>query len=503
MRIILFHPMGYDNVAAQVPIARFANHMAPIGILTVAAYLRDRGHDVAVLDAGMEWKVHNVAWARRIAERRADYVGFSVTTSAFHDAYDVARRIKSLDSGIRIVFGGVHASWGKGALLEKYPAIDYIVVGEGEQALSSLAAGDRPGSIQGVFYRDGAAVKSGPERTDLLDLDDLPLPAFDLLRNFPRGFPLPLFSYPRFPGASIISSRGCVYECSYCDRSVFRKTFRWNSPEYTVEQMRMMRADFGIRHFNFYDDLFTLNRNRVARLCSLLRKQERKVSFNCIVRVNHIDSDLIAELRSAGCWMVNVGIESGDQGILDSHKEGLRLEKIAEDVQALHMSGLWVKGLFMMGFPGETEQSMHKTREFAKTLPLKDANLTAFTPFPGSRVHKNIREYGELDDDWSRMDCLQFVFLPHGIADRSVLTDNYGRFIREFYNRPFMKRVWPRMLWQSPHSFLRLIRNAPRFILHARRNYGAGRKPRWKGQATSRPSGRFWRTRETERRVLQ
>lgn len=471
MKVILFHPRGYDNSTGEVSITRYANHMAPIGILSIGAVLRQKGHDVSIYDAGMQWKVLNSQWVDRIVREKPDYIGFSVTTYGFYDAYGIAEQIKDRDNRIQTVFGGVHASWGKARLMEDFPAIDYLIAGEGEMAFSDLISGKEKKNIEGLFFRDNEGVKSGPPRTTLLEMDDLPFPAYDLLEGFPKKFPLPLFSYSKYPGATVISSRGCVYQCEYCDRSVFERTFRWNSPEYTVEHIKKLHKDFGIKHVNFYDDLFTLNRKRVAKLCGLLRKENMDLAYNCIVRVGHIDEDLIHELKSSGCWMVNVGIESGDQDILNAEKEGLSLDDIRRDIWKVHNSGLWVKGLFMMGFPEETEQSINRTREFALSLPLKDANLTAYTPFPGAPIYNRINELGTFDDDWRKMDCLEFIFVPHAFENKEILERYYSRFIHDFYNRPFMRKVWRKMLIQSPHSYGRLIKNAFRFISHARKNY--------------------------------
>ncbi|MBD3242358.1 MAG: radical SAM protein, partial [Chitinivibrionales bacterium] len=259
-----------------------------------------------------------------------------------------------------------------------------------------------------------------------------------------------------------------VYQCSYCDRSVFHRTFRWNSPEYTFELVKYLRRDFGVRHIIFYDDLFTLNRERVARLCTLLREARLGVRYNCIVRIGHIDDELIGLLKSSGCWMVNVGIESGDQAVLDAHKDGLSLNDVRRDVDKLHRAGLHVKGLFMLGFPGETVDSMRKTIELAVSLPLKDANVTAFTPYPGAPITAGIEKSGRFENDWDRMDCEHFVFVSHEAADRAVLERLRADFIGRFYQRPFARKMYRRMLLESPHSYWRLLRNAATYLGYAR-----------------------------------
>lgn len=462
MNIVLVQPRGYIW-NAHPRVATVACIMPPVGIASIAAVLRLAGHRVTLIDGALDFHLTNRQLAERIIVQQPDLVGFSAITSAFDDAYDCCTIVKQLHPRVITVFGGVHASWGKGLLLEKYPAIDYIVDGEGEEVLRLLAEGITDSDR--LYFRSNGSVTQGTRDVPQAVLDELPFPAYDLLEGFPRRYLLPLFSYPRHPGATVISSRGCVYRCSYCDRSVFGKGFRWNSPEYTFRQVEWLYRDFGIRHVNFYDDLFTLNRQRVATLCEMLAAARLPVSFNCIVRIGHIDTELIALLKRGGCFMVSVGIESGDQSFLDEHKEGLRLEEIRRDIALLYKSGLWVKGLFIMGFPGETEQSIAATREFALSLPLKDANMTAFTPFPGAPITATIENFGTFDNDWAKLDCEQFVFIPKGIRSQKILQKELAEFYRQFYSRPFMRyQVYPKLFLQSPHSVWRLLRNAPAFL---------------------------------------
>jgi anaerobic magnesium-protoporphyrin IX monomethyl ester cyclase len=464
MRIILFYPRGSTYSGGAHSVNHLACVMPPIGLASLAAVLRADGHDVRILDAALLRSVPNEQWAADIVSARPDYLGFSAITSGFNDGYDVCERVKSAAPGIRTVFGGVHASWGKGDLLRQFPAIDFIIAGEGEYSLRKLVAGHVPQSVPGLYFRSGLSVQSGPPHEALCEMDSLPFPAYDLLPGFPQRYLMPLFGYPARPGAGIISSRGCVHGCSYCDRSVFGASFRWNSPEYTAEQIRWLSRDFGVRHIYFYDDQFAANRSRVERLCELLVKKRMNLSFNCIVRIGSIDRRLCELLKAAGCWMANVGIESGDQRMLDRYKSGLTLDAVRRDVALLTEHGIHAKGLFMMGLPGETPESIAATRKFALSLPLKDANVTAFTPFPGAPLSSRVTEAGEMRDEWPRMDCEQFVFVPRGISSRAFLERERALFIRSFYQRPFMRGVYLKMLFESPHSYWRLLKNFKVFL---------------------------------------
>lgn len=466
MKIILFNPRGFALDKKSRRLHRIACVMPPMGLASIAAVLRSAGHGVAIFDAALDIRVSNEQWAQRILSLHPDIVGFSAITSAFLDACEVARLVKQKKEKIATVFGGVHASWGKERMLQRFPEIDFVIAGEGEYSILKLASGAPHRQIEGLYFRNGAVVEHGPA-TAMCDMDSLPYPAYDLCNGFPKRYLMPLFSYRHHPGANIVSSRGCVYQCSYCDRSVFGKSFRFNSPEYTAGLVSYLAKDFGVRHVNFYDDLFTLNRERVARLCGLLVKNKPKVGFNCIVRLGHIDDELVRLLKSAGCFMVNAGIESGDQAMLDRHKTGLTLDAVRRDIGNLTRGGIYVKGLFMMGFPGENEESIVKTRDFALSLPLKDANITAFTPFPGAPVAADIGSLGEFDDDWSKMDCEHFVFVPREIASHGILERHYREFIKRFYQRKYMRKLYRRMLFESPHSYVRLINHGAAFLSYA------------------------------------
>ncbi|MCK9393096.1 MAG: B12-binding domain-containing radical SAM protein, partial [Syntrophales bacterium] len=274
-----------------------------------------------------------------------ELVGFSTTTSSFLDGCDMAVRIKEANPRIITVFGGVHVSAIGAALMADFPEIDYLSIGEGEATLSELAAGVDPAGIDGLVWRDGEEIVTNSPRKPLPDLDQLPFPDYEGLRGFPRRYNLPLFSYIGTPGATMTTSRGCPYQCSYCDRSVFQRSFRYNSPAYIYAHMEHLRRRFGVRHINIYDDLFTLNRGRITELCELLIAKPLGIRFNCAVRVGHADDGLLAMLRDAGCLMVSVGIESADPALLERHKSGVGLEDVQDTVARIKACGLRVKGL--------------------------------------------------------------------------------------------------------------------------------------------------------------
>ena len=465
MRIVLVHPAGSNWVPGKKDVAAVANRMAPLGLLSMAAYLEREGHDVSVIDCLGPFAVSGVeANSRKILGLHPDLVGFSTTTSGFLDAYDIAARLKDLQPHLPVVFGGVHVSALGAELLTRFPHIDSLCMGEGEVTLADLAAGKPPGEIPGLVWRDHGEPVTNKAREPIPDLDTLPFPAYEKLAGFPKRYRLPLFSYVLVPGATMVTSRGCPYQCSYCDRSVFRRGFRYNSAEYVYDHMRYLRTRFGVRHLNIYDDLFTLNRKRIVSLCEQLITKPLGMQFNCAVRAGHADDALLEMLKAAGCLMVSLGIETGDEQLMETHKPGVYLAEVRDTVDRIKAAGLRVKGLFMMGLPGETAASIQKTSDFVISLGLDDMNMSKFTPFHGAPVWKTIFEEGNMEEEWRKMNCLNFVFIPNGIDSKKTLDQLYNTHVKRFYSDPAWRKKLQRRTWQHRHSLLYLIRHLPDFL---------------------------------------
>jgi radical SAM superfamily enzyme YgiQ (UPF0313 family) len=476
--ILLVHPLGYPSGQARGDIARLANIMPPLGLASLCAYLEACRFETDIVDCfanpDSDRFIHD--W---LNSRRPGFIGLSCTTSSFLDGVRIARMAKALVPGIRAVFGGPHVSALKERLLVDFPEIDFSIVGEGEEALAELirSNGDGRLEVRGLIHRANGEVRFNGYRERGLDLDRLPFPAYHRLRGFPAAYRLPLFNYPAVPNTSCVSSRGCPYICSYCDRSVYRRSYRFNSAEYLYDHLKYLKNRFGIRHVNFYDDQFTLNRGRIEALARLLMERPIGVTYNCAARAEHLDSDLLRLMAASGCWMISLGIESGDPELLARHRQNPDLDMIAAKVRLIHRAGIRVKGLFMMGLPGETEPSIRKTMAYVSRLHLDDLNLAKFTPFPGSALYANIRHYGSFNEDWPRMDCMHFLFVPKGIALKRM-EELFHAFYRRHFMQPRILWAYVCMLWKSPDSWRRFFRNLIRFVLFAlndRRCTGPGR----------------------------
>jgi radical SAM superfamily enzyme YgiQ (UPF0313 family) len=464
-RIVLVHPRGSNWLKGSRDIVASANRMVPHGILSIAAWLLKEGHEVFIHDclgpfasSDFQTNIHE------ILDYQADYIGFSATTSSFPDAARMAAAIKKTNSKVITVCGGVHCSALGGVLLRDYPAFDFLIQGEGEITLAELVLGGNPADIKGLVWRNQNEIVENPARELIPDLDILPFPAYEKLKGFPKGYNLPLFSYAKFPGTSMVTSRGCLFQCSYCDRSVFKKGFRYNSAQYIYNHLQYLNQKFGIRHVNIYDDLFTTDENRIVTLCDMLTRNPIDIQFNCALRVGFAPDKLLKMLKNAGCLMVSLGIESADPELLKKHKAGVTVEAIKDTIARIQSAGLRAKGLFMMGLPGETVESIRWTSDLVLSLDLDDMNMAKFTPFPGAPLWKTIREEGTLDDDWEQMNCLNFVFVPKTIGSKEVLDQLYNEHVKRFYTSKAWFRKFLKRIWQHRHSIWHIVKNLPDFL---------------------------------------
>jgi anaerobic magnesium-protoporphyrin IX monomethyl ester cyclase len=463
-RIALVHPRGFNWFPGQRDITDVANRMVPQGLLSIASYLLDQGHDVLVYDClgpGIPFDLNEQVKA--ILDYKPQIVGFSATTSSFLDAAEIAQKIKEHSRHITTACGGVHVSALEDKLLSAFLSFDFLCVGEGELTMAEIAQGMDPAEIKGLIWRKGSHAVTNQTRPQIADLDSLTFPAYEKLKGFPTDYHLPLFSYVNAPGATMITSRGCVHQCSYCDRSVFKKGFRYNSASYIYEHMKYLRTRFNVRHVNIYDDLFTTDRARIVELCEKLARHPFGTNFNCAVRVGYTDDALLEMLKDAGCLMVSLGIESADPHILAAHKSGVSLDDVCDTVRRIQAAGLRAKGLFMMGLPGETEESIRRTSDFIISLGLDDMNMSKFTPFPGAPLWSKIREEGTFNEDWRLMNCLNFVFVPKGIASKEKMDLLYNEHVKRFYSDPEWRNKFRRRLWQHRRSLRYLIRHLPSF----------------------------------------
>ena len=449
-KILIVYPPISLKERYSSDIGNSGGRQIPLGIYYLASFMRSKNYDVQVIDA----EAGNLTTddiLSQIEQFVPDFIGISSTTVAFHRALETAEAIKNMPCAPPVILGGPHVTSNfKHAM--SFSAFDFAVLGEGELALwelcEALSRKEPLDAIDGIVYR-------GPEPADGLiatrprkyieNLDILPFPAYDLIPDINLYNPPPS-NYKELPVISVITSRGCPGQCTFCDKNVFGNLYRKRSAENVFEEIRMLREQYGVREISFVDDTFLIDKQRVRALFSMLGEAGISIHWTCMSRINDIDKEYLRFLKENGCWHISFGIESGDQEILKLIKKNLSLDKVRQVVTWCNELSVKTKGFFIIGHPSETMETMDKTIDFALSLKLDDAVTTINTPIPGSPQYSRVSQYGSLEKtDWSEYNYWRPVFIPNGLS-RECLIQKHKEFYRRFYLRP-------RILWRYFCSF--------------------------------------------------
>jgi len=451
-----------------------------MGVLMLAAVGRNRGYGVHLIDA----KAHGTPLddvVARIVELRPDYLGLSATTISVNNAARIAEGVKKVLPGVVTILGGAHVSAIPERTLQAFPSIDFGIVGEGEislfELLSRLEEGAAIDDVPGLAYRRDGIVVANPRAPYIEDLDALPMPAWDLLPDFPHNFQPSLFGYPRTPVATLITSRGCPFSCTFCDRSTSGRKGRMHSVENVVELCRHLVAR-GTKHIMFLDDLFTVRKDRVVDMCNAFLDEGFTFSWSCNSHPNLLDAATMALMKRAGCWQIAYGIESGSQRVLNVVKREVRLPKLHETLRMTRAAGIRARGFMMLGHPTEGLDSLQETEAFLKTVDLDLCQITKFTPYPGTPSYPTIHQHGTFTEDWEQMNAMNFVFVPNGL-DEASLGRYFDRCYQAFYSRPDVLWGLARVMLREPSFAGRLAASARVYMTSKIRagNYFRGWSP--------------------------
>jgi radical SAM superfamily enzyme YgiQ (UPF0313 family) len=268
----------------------------------------------------------------------------------------------------------------------------------------------------------------------------------------------------RFPAASIVTSRGCPNRCIFCDRSVFGNHCRAFSAEYIITWIKELVHRYGIKELLIEDDTFVLFKPRLVEICEGIIREGIDLSWSCLGRVDMITPEILKLMHRAGCWEIGYGIESGAQHILDLEKKKINLAQVEQTVAWTKEEGILAKGFFMIGHPLENEETIIKTIDFAKKIPLDDISVMMLTPFPGSELYKIAHQYGVFNNDWSKMNLLQPVFIPRGL-DEELLNTCTRKMLREFYLRPRIIFGYLLRMVKHPGTIFRILKGFNAFLL--------------------------------------
>jgi radical SAM superfamily enzyme YgiQ (UPF0313 family) len=475
--IVLVNP-PYERIAPGYEFVRHVTNRSPsLGLLHLAAMAREQGYAVSIVESDVEG-LDEEAVVERIVARAPRYVGITLFTVGVWSASLIARALHEALPGVTVIVGGPHISSMGRETLERFPEFDLAVVGEGEWALlellEALEQGASLGGIAGLLWRDGETVRENPMRPIPKDLDDLPMPAWDLLPGFPGAYPPAIYDYPRGPVATIAASRGCPFHCKFCDTSTFGARVRAYSPARVVEMIQHLHERWGVRHIMFVDDLFLASRLRVTEFCERLLATGLSITWTCTARVDTVKPGILALMKQAGCWEISFGLETGSNELLIAMDKAARVERSEEAVGWTHEAGIRTKGLFMLGYPGESPETIAATRDFVRRIPMDIMNLTKFTPYPGSPIYVDLYGTKIRPEDWRRMNGMNFVWSPEGISIEE-LDRAYQRLLRSFYGRPHVMHHYLLLTLRHPTHFARLVRFGLGYARARLRSLAAGR----------------------------
>lgn len=437
MKILLVRPVTSREIVH--------NLVPPIGLGYLAAPLAGLGHDVRVLDCARK-KMTLEQFRRAVAEWQPGVAGFHTFSCDVRRVAESARVVRAAQPTAApetvIVVGGAHPSGVREKLFDHVPDADYGFVGEAEVSFTrfaeSLSKGEPDTAVPGLIFKEGGEARCNPPAfTD--DISSFDFPAWGTMppADYP-GSPMGIF-YRRSPVAPMMATRGCPCACTFCTGSLLHgKTVRHRSAADIAGEIELLTRDFGVREVHFLDDNFSSSREFVLEVCGEISARFPRLAWCCPngLRLDTLDRELLPAMKRAGCYSVSVGIESGSAEILRRMKKGITTEKVREKVSLIKEAGLDACGFFILGFPGETGETMEETISFACSLPLDRASFFNFLPLPGARITGELAEGGEIGRvDYEQLHYIYTPYLAPGITAEKLKSAQRAAFLR-FFLRP-------------------------------------------------------------------
>lgn len=374
----------------------------PLGILYLASVLKESNYDVSVLDMPAKgYSIEDVI--KWVEHEEPDILGFSTNSMTGRTAAKICTKIKESKPDIISIFGGFYATFNSERILRKYPDVDIVVRGEGENTILELVdsiENNRPrDEVLGLTYRSKESIKRTPDRPLIEDIDTIPFPDRSLLDEEYHSTISGVSLAPK-KFTSVIHSRGCVYNCKFCCCTTFSKgRWRSRSVENTIEELKFLQED-GYKQFIFVDDTFTLNPKKTVELCRAMRKEEIDMEWICEGRVNNGSFELFKEMANAGCKIIYFGIESANQRILDYYDKRITIQQTNDAVRSARKAGIdLIIATFIVGAPDETREEIQKTLDFAQKLPIDIPQFNILGVNPGMQLWENMKQLGFLDEE--------------------------------------------------------------------------------------------------------
>ena len=448
MKILLVNPPRFNEIIGNNPsiIEEERGYNPPLGLLYIASYIQKHTeHEISIIDSQVE-RLDYHSLKLKIESEKPDLVGITAMTMTLVDVIKTARIVKQLDNTIKVVLGGPHVNLFPNETI-KIESVDYLVLGEGEEVFNDLVAAIDSNSemekISGIVFKNNGQVVNTGARSHIKNLDDLPFPARHLV-------PYERYNSLLFKGrvvTTIFTSRGCPFRCSFCDRPHLGKVFRARSAQNVVDEIEAC-VQLGIHEFLFYDDTFTVNKQRVIDICNEIVKRRLNVSWDIRARVDTVDEEILIHLKKAGCQGIHYGIEAGTEKVLKILNKGITINHAMKIFNLTKKYKIPILAYFMIGNPKETLDDIHTTFKVMKSLKPDYVHMTILTPFPGTKIYNDGLAEGIIKKDYWR----EFAANPRSdfvpphwdeLFSKDELNDLLVRGYRSFYLNPLyvLKRI--------------------------------------------------------------
>ncbi|MBW1718470.1 MAG: radical SAM protein [Deltaproteobacteria bacterium] len=380
MKILLIYPYCLEDRLQDYDV-----RVVPIGAYYIGAVLKANHHDVEILN----WHNINKTPGRIkeiLKEKRPDIIGFSILHANRWGGIEVAQIAKQLNPTVKIVFGGVGATFLWKHFLSHFKEIDFIVMREGEYTFSNLikciekADYEHVEDIKGICFRKEDKILKTEDAPFIQNIDELPNPA-------------KYFKYQH-----VISSRGCPWNCTFCGSPRFwKRKVRFHSPEYFVEQLELLYKK-GINFFYFSDDTFTLKGDRVIEICKKILERNLDITWFAISRVNCVSEETLYWMRKAGCIQISYGVESGSEKIRNCLNKNIKIHDIKKAFDLTTKYGILARAYFIYGSPGESRTTIQKTIDLMHVIKPMSTIFYILDLFPGTALYSDFKKKFKISD---------------------------------------------------------------------------------------------------------
>jgi anaerobic magnesium-protoporphyrin IX monomethyl ester cyclase len=413
----------------------------PIYLSYTVAVLEQAGFEVSFIDAIMD-ELDIDAFAQQVSEVGPSLAVIETSTPSIAFDLATAEAVKAYSPQTFVALLGSHVTYFDQEILNENPAVDAVIRGEFEYTAADLAraldAGEDLGKVLGLTYREGEAgqARRNPDRPLFEPLDDMPFPSRNTVKG--EGYRAGIYSggYP----TAMLSSRGCPYRCTFClwPGILYGHKFRARSAQNVVDEIEEAVRTYGHDEIYFDDDTFSIDRQRVLDITRIIRERDlhKEVEWIAQCRVDTVDREMLEAMKAANCGYILFGVESGSPEMLKRMRKGITLDKARSAFALTKEVGIKTQAFFLFGVPGETQETVRETIEFAKELNASSTQFAVAIPHPGTALYEECKANGWLtSEDWadytSENSLIETEWLSADQVEQARI-----RAYREYYYRP-------------------------------------------------------------------